>query len=315
MEQGISVGDAPDMAAACEPRKKRYLWSEMGPFFAMHLAVLGVFWSGVTWQSVVVCVALYFIRMFAITGGYHRYFSHRTYKTSRVFQFVLAFIAQTSSQRGALWWAAHHRAHHLYSDTERDIHSPKQRGFWHSHVLWIFEENDQTDWKRIQDFAKFPELVFLNKHWMLPPVILGVAVWAIWGWPGLFVGFFLSTVITWHGTFTINSLAHVFGSRRYETSDTSRNNWFLALITLGEGWHNNHHHYMNSVKQGFFWWEVDVTYYVLRALAAVGVVWDLKMPQADKIAVPQPAPQWAAAETRTKTKASDRPPSIRPIAA
>ncbi|MCA9601103.1 MAG: fatty acid desaturase, partial [Myxococcales bacterium] len=217
----------------------------MGPFVAVHVLALGAFWSGVTWQAVVCCVALYVIRIWGVTAGYHRYFAHRTYKTSRVFQFVLAFIAQSSSQRGALWWAAHHRAHHLYSDSDRDLHSPKQDGFWHSHMLWVYAYNDETDWKRIKDFAKYPELVWLNKYWVVPPTVLGFAVWLALGWPGLFVGFFLSTVITWHGTFTINSLSHVFGTRRYDTTDTSRNNWLLAILTLGEGWHNNHHHYMN----------------------------------------------------------------------
>ena len=257
-----------------------YQWADMGPFIAVHLAVLAVFVTGVTWQAAVACAVLYVVRMWAITAGYHRYFAHRTYKTSRWFQFVLAFIAQTSSQRGALWWAAHHRAHHLYSDTERDLHSPARRGFWYSHMLWIYDHNDETDWKRIQDFAKFPELVWLNRYWVVPPIFLGFAVWLLLGWSGLVVGFFLSTVLVWHGTFTINSLSHVFGSRRYETTDTSRNNWLLAIITLGEGWHNNHHHFMNSVRQGFYWWEYDVTYYVLRALSWVGVVWDLKMPPA-----------------------------------
>ncbi|MBX3271499.1 MAG: acyl-CoA desaturase [Sandaracinaceae bacterium] len=235
-------------------------------------------WSGVTWEAVVVCLGLFWLRMWAVTAVHHRYFAHRTYETSRPFQFVLAVLAQLSTQRGVLWWAAHHRAHHLYSDTERDLHSPKQDGFWHSHLGWIFSDSGDTDWKRIQDFAKYPELVWLNRWHLVPPIVLGVVVFLLFGWPGLLIGYFLSQVMTWHATYVINSLCHVWGERRFETKDTSRNNLWLALLTLGEGWHNNHHHYMNSCRQGFYWWEIDITYYVLRALAAVGLVWDLKAP-------------------------------------
>jgi len=245
-----------------------------------HLAVLGALWSGVTWQAVVVCVALFVFRMWAVTAGYHRYFSHRTFETSRVFQFVLAWCATMTAQRGVLWWAAHHRAHHLYSDTERDLHSPKQDGFFHAHMGWIFSDHSETDWKRIRDFAKYPELVWLDKYWLVPPVITGVAVFLLFGWPGVFIGFFLSLVLSWHSTYVINSLCHVWGERRFETKDTSRNNLWLALLTLGEGWHNNHHHYMNSARQGFYWWEIDITYYSLKVLSWLGVIWNLKTPPA-----------------------------------
>jgi stearoyl-CoA desaturase (delta-9 desaturase) len=190
----------------------------------------------------------------------------------------MAWMAQGSVQRGALWWAAHHRAHHLYSDTERDLHSAKQDGFWHSHLGWLFSGNTDTDWKRIKDLSKYPELRVLNKLWLLQPTINAIASYLLFGWSGFFIGFFLSTVISWHATYFINSLCHVWGKRRFDTKDTSRNNLFLALITLGEGWHNNHHHYMRSCRQGFYEWEIDITYYLLRGLAAVGLIWDIKEP-------------------------------------
>jgi len=261
-------------------RKHTYQWSTAIPWVVVHLLPLLAIFTGVTWQAVVVCIALFWFRMLVVTAIHHRYFSHRTFQTSRVFQFVMAFMAQMSTQRGVLWWAAHHRAHHLYSDTERDQHSAKQDGFWHSHAGWIFTDNSETDWKRIRDFEKYPELVWLNKYHLIPTIVLGVAVLALFGWSGLLIGFFLSQVLSWHSTYFINSLCHVWGSRRFDTGDTSRNNLWLALLTLGEGWHNNHHHYMNSCRQGFYWWEVDVTYYVLKALSWVGLVWKIKEPPA-----------------------------------
>ncbi len=272
---------APRVAVGKRARSWRdYEWLSLMAMLAVHVGALGLFWTGADATVWLLCGALYFVRMFAVTGAYHRYFSHRTYKTSRALQFVLAFVAETSAQRGILWWAAHHRDHHKFSDTERDVHSPVQYGFWHSHFGWIYDNNSDTDWARVKDFTKYPELVVLDKLWWLPPTLLGVAVWAAFGWAALWGGFMLSTVLLWHGTFTINSLSHVWGKRRYATSDTSRNNWVLAIITLGEGWHNNHHHYMGSTRQGFYWWEIDVTYYILKAMSWVGLVWDLREPPA-----------------------------------
>lgn len=249
------------------------------PFALIHvLAIAGLFLFGVTPTALVLLVMLFFGRMFFITGGYHRYFAHRSYRTNRVFQFILAFGGASAAQKGPLWWAGHHRNHHRYSDTELDVHSPL-RGFWWSHVGWILcDKYDETPYDRIKDFAKYPEIRFIEKHNWLPPWLLGIASFLIGGLPGLFTGFFLSTVLLWHNTFFINSLAHVFGRRRYATEDTSRNNPVLAFLTMGEGWHNNHHYYQASVRQGFFWWEWDPTFYILKALSFVGVVRDLKAP-------------------------------------
>ena len=248
-------------------------------FVLVHLACLGAFWTGVTPGTVALGVALYLLRIFAIGAGYHRYFSHRAYRTSRVFQFILAFLAQTSAQRGILWWAANHRTHHKYSDTELDVHSPIQRGFLYSHVGWIFvPRNNNTDHASVRDLSRFPELRWLDRQPYLPAAVLGVATWLIAGWTGLVVGFCWSTVVLWHATFSINSLAHLVGRSRYVTGDQSRNNWLLALLTMGEGWHNNHHAYQASVRQGFRWWEYDPTYYTLRLLSWFGIVWDLHVP-------------------------------------
>jgi len=259
---------------------RRYDWAGATPFFLSHVVAFGAIWSGVTWQAVALGVFLYYLRIFAVTAGYHRYFAHRTFETSRPFQFFLAWISEMSIQKGVLWWAAHHRGHHLHSDTERDIHSPKQDGFWHSHMMWLFAGTDETHYGRVKDLTKYPEIRWISKYWLLPPIATGVLCWLVAGWSGLFVGFFLSSCLNWHTTFFINSLCHVWGNRRFETKDTSRNNLFLALLTFGEGWHNNHHHYMNSARQGFYWWEVDITYYILKALSWVGLVWNLKQPPA-----------------------------------
>jgi stearoyl-CoA desaturase (Delta-9 desaturase) len=251
------------------------------PFVLVHLAALGVFWTGFTTTSIILCISLYVIRMWALTAGFHRYFSHRSYKTSRWFQFVLAFLGQTSAQRGVLWWTAIHRHHHRHSDTPLDAHSPKHNGFWFSHMGWIFSPQKNTaDYSTVEDFSRFPELRFLDRHAYFPAALLGVACFLIDGWTGLFVGFILSTVILYHGVFAINSLAHVVGKKRYLTADDSRNNWWLAILTLGEGWHNNHHHYQSSTRQGFFWWEIDISYYVLKVMSWVGLVWDIREPPA-----------------------------------
>ena len=248
-------------------------------FILFHFACFGAFWSGVTWLSVVIAVSLYWLRIFAIGAGYHRYFSHRAYSTGRVFQFILAALAQSTAQKSVLWWAAQHRHHHLHSDTPADFHSPRHRGFLYSHVGWVFARRQDTlDLVKVQDFAKFPELMWLHRHERVPALVLAALCFAVAGWPGLFVGFFVSTVCVFHGTFAINSLAHVSGRKRYVTGDDSRNNWLLAIFTMGEGWHNNHHACQSSVRQGFFWWEYDPTFYILKLLSFAGIVWDLKEP-------------------------------------
>lgn len=253
-------------------------WLSSIPFFIVHLMPFCAIFTGVSWFDIGLCIFLYYARMFFVTAGYHRYFSHRSYKLNRVMQFIMAFMAGTCAQKGPLWWASHHRQHHRYSDTEKDIHSPI-RGFWWSHVGWILcDRFNETQLDQISDFAQYPELRWLDKWHVVPPIMLGAAVYLIGGASALFIGFFLSTVLLYHGVFLINSLAHVFGRRRYVTRDTSRNSLILALLTCGEGWHNNHHHYQSTAKQGFFWWEIDVSYYILKVMSWLRLVKDLRVP-------------------------------------
>jgi stearoyl-CoA desaturase (Delta-9 desaturase) len=265
------------------------------PLLMMHLACLGVFAVGWSKAAVVACLVTYLVRVFALTAGFHRYFSHKAFKTSRVFQFVLAFLGASAAQLGPLWWASHHRWHHLTADTDKDIHSPVYRGFFWAHLGWLLcRRYARTELDRVQDFAKFPELRWLDRHTYAAPVALALMLFGLGAWMGkafpssgtsawqmVIWGFFISTVLVYHATFSINSFMHMFGTRRYNTPDHSRNNVLLALLTMGEGWHNNHHRYSISARQGFFWWELDLSYGVLKTLSWLHIVWDLRPPPAE----------------------------------
>jgi stearoyl-CoA desaturase (delta-9 desaturase) len=265
-------------------------WGGSIAFFGVHVIGLFAWVTGVSWAAIAMCFFMYYFRMFAITGIYHRYFSHRSYKTSRWFQFVMGFWGTSCGQQGPLWWAAHHRHHHKYSDTPEDIHSPGLRGFWWSHWGWVIcKRYAPTNEEAVKDLAKFPELKFINKHHGLAPFILAVAIFFFGTFlehaaPGLHTngmqmlawGFFTSTTLLYHGTFTINSLSHVFGKKRFETGDDSKNNFILSLITMGEGWHNNHHKFPYAESQGIYWWEIDMSHYILTAFSWVGLVWDIQ---------------------------------------
>jgi stearoyl-CoA desaturase (delta-9 desaturase) len=292
----------PDAARAMPDR---FEWQRALPFVFLHVGCLLVLAVGWSWTAVTVAAALYFVRMFAITAFYHRYFAHKAFRTSRAVQFLFAVLGNTAVQRGALWWASVHRHHHKHSDQEEDAHSPGLRGFWWAHIGWMTtSKNFPTDYRSVNDLAKYPELVFLNRFDLVVPVIFAVLLYGFGflletfcpqlGTSGLQIfvwGFFVSTVVLLHATLCVNSLAHVFGSKRFETSDDSRNSFLLALVTLGEGWHNNHHRYMSTARQGFYWWEIDVSYYLLKLLAQLGLIWDLK---------PVPASIYAEAQDAAK---------------
>lgn len=274
-----------------EIRSKPELLHRMD-YVLLHLSPLLIIVTGATVFDWILCGILYFVRMFFVCSGYHRYFSHATFKTSRAFQLVLAFMAQTTMQKGVLWWAANHRTHHKYTDKPQDPHSPKIYGFWYAHMGWFLSKDYlKTDFSIIKDFSKFPELRWLNRNHVIPALILMLAVYLLGGLVNangdismlltaglstLIVGFFLSTILVYHGTYSINSLMHIIGRPRYESNDESKNSFWLALVTLGEGWHNNHHYFQSSVRQGFYWWEIDVTYYLLKILSWFGIVWDLR---------------------------------------
>lgn len=264
-------------------------WLRIIPFIFLHLACVTVLWVGVSATAVSVALGLYCLRMFAITAFYHRYFAHKSFKTSRCMQFLFALIGASATQRGPLWWAAHHRQHHRFADKQGDPHSPKQ-GFLWSHLGWFLSKRHfRADYKMVSDLARYPELRWLDRFDIVVPVLLAIVLYgagemlAIWlphlntsGWQLLVWGYFISTVILIHATLLINSLAHRLGSKRYATDDDSRNNFLLALITLGEGWHNNHHYHAASARQGFYWWEIDISYYILLAMEKLGLIWDVR---------------------------------------
>ena len=294
--------DTSTAASVDDAKGDRIDWLRASPFVAMHLACIGAFWTGVSPVAIGVAVTLYVVRMFALTAFYHRYFSHRTFRTSRAVQFVFAVIGASCVQRGPLWWAAHHRHHHRHTDTPLDPHSPGVHGFFWSHVGWFLTPNGfRTEIERVPDLAKYPELRWLDRYDTAIPVLLAAAVFGVGkllqhvapglgttGWQMLVWGFFISTTVLFHATVTINSLAHRFGRRRFDTNDDSRNNVWLALLTFGEGWHNNHHFFPGTVRQGFRWWEIDVTYYGLRVMSWLGLVHDLK-----------PIPAWVVVKARS----------------
>jgi stearoyl-CoA desaturase (delta-9 desaturase) len=262
------------------------------PLLFMHLCCAGVFFVQGGWPAFLIFSAMYLLHVFALTAGYHRYFSHKTFKTSRSFQFILALIGTTAAQRDPLWWASHHRMHHQHSDTENDVHSPRHRGFWWAHIGWVMNrELLETRLDKVKEFAKYPELMWLNRHPYAPAFILASLLlaagsfihwvrpeWGVTGPQFLFYGFFLSTIAVYHVTFCINSVAHMVGRKPYAVDDDSRNNWLLALLAMGEGWHNNHHRYAVCARQGFRWWEIDFSYMILRALQFFRIVWDIREP-------------------------------------
>jgi stearoyl-CoA desaturase (delta-9 desaturase) len=271
-------------------------WLRVIPFILMHVTCLLVFMVG--WSPVALWVALfsYLLRMFAITAFYHRYFSHKSFKTSRAGQFIFALLGATATQRGPIWWASHHRRHHLYSDQDKDIHSPRH-GFLWSHMGWFLcLKNFTTRENCVRDLLKYPELRWLDRFDIFVPIayaifMLGLGKWLEMYFPELGTnasqmliwGYFVSSIVLIHCTLSVNSLAHIFGSKRYQTNDESRNNGLLALLTLGEGWHNNHHHYPLSTRQGFFWWEIDISYYLLKLMSWCGLIWDLQPVPANRL--------------------------------
>jgi len=246
-------------------------------FLTFHLLWILAFWSGASTGALCFATASYFVILFGVFAGFHRYFSHRTFKTSRVFQFLLALLGTLSLQKGVLHWAANHRVHHKYSDKPGDIHSPIINTLYWAHMGWIMsDDHNETKWDKIKDFSKFPELVWLNKNFVGIYVTWCASVLFGLGFDYLVWGCFINTLVSWHVVFFVNSIMHVWGSRDHDTGDQSRNNIWLTIPLMGENWHNNHHHKPNSASVWFKWYQVDLTFIALAALEKIGLIWDVK---------------------------------------
>jgi len=272
------------MSTDLEPEDPRVAWraklvnigstAVVGGVHAVCLAAPFVTWS---WGLLGLTVASYSLQVLGMTAGYHRYFSHHAFKTGRVAQFVLAWLGCAAMQNGPLWWASHHRRHHRVPDRPGDPHSPVLGGFWHAHIGWVLSgANDRPDLSNIRDFSCFPELRFLDRFKWLPTLVTGVVSALAFGWPGVVCGLGVATTLAFHAPLFVNSAGHLWGTRRFEMKDSSRNNALLAFFVFGEGWHNNHHHDPSTAAHGFAWWELDVTYYAIWLLSKVGVAWDVR---------------------------------------
>ncbi|HEX5053049.1 MAG TPA: acyl-CoA desaturase [Planctomycetota bacterium] len=288
IERPAAAGDT--RSSAPRAGRQRVAWRRIVPFLLMHAACGLVVVVGCSPIALLVCAGLYVVRMFGVTAFYHRYFSHRSFRAGRVVQFCGAVLGASATQRGPLWWAAHHRKHHRHADTHGDAHSPHAHGFLWSHVGWFAApQNFATDLDQVRDFARYPELRWLDRFDLAVPALLLVALLLLGGLLSAFApqlgtgavqmavwGFCISTTLLFHVTSSVNSLGHLMGRRVWPTADQSRNSLLLALLTLGEGWHNNHHWCPGSVRQGMRWWEIDVCYYLLKVLSVVGLVSDLR---------------------------------------
>ena len=272
-------------------------------FWTVQASAASVFLVPFSWSLVLLWAVSHFLRAIGLTLTFHRYLAHRAFQMNRGVRFVWAFIGTCAMQKGPIWWAGHHVNHHKFADREGDPHSPMVSGVYYAHIGWFLNDtkHDQLEPNNpvLRDFSKYWELAMLERFHFVPPIMLAVAMYLIGGAPWLVWGFCLPTMTLAHATFAINTVNHMFGSRRFDTIDESRNNAVTAIFAAGEGWHNNHHRFQRAARNGFYWWEFDPTWYVIRAMAAVGLAWDL-----------QQVPERIYEEARV-TKQSRRPtPSI-----
>ena len=262
------------------------------PLILVHLSLIGLFYVPFTWTGLILFFVMTRITGLGVTVGFHRYFSHHAFKTSRWFQFVLGVFGCTALQKGPLWWVAHHREHHRHSDTVNDVHSPVVDGFWYGHVGWLFARDlMHPSHECMKDLTKFPELLWLDRLWMVPGILAAAACYAIDGGSGLLWGFSLSTVAIFQFTFAVNSVGHRWGPQRFNTGEGSRNNWFLGYVAMGDGWHNNHHRSPTSARHGLAWYELDIAYMMICNLKRVGLIWGVRQPPASVLEAARGKPE------------------------
>ena len=252
----------------------------MSLFWLVQASSLLVLFVPFSVGMVALWAVAHFLRAIGLTLTYHRYFAHRAFKMGRVTQFVWSWIAASAMQKGPLWWAGHHVTHHKFADREGDPHSPLISGFYYAHLGWFLNDvrHDKLAATNpvIRDFGKYPEIRLLDEYYWLPPALMALGMYLYGGMQWLAWGFLLPTMTLAHATFAINTINHLYGSRRFDTVDESRNNPITAFFAAGEGWHNNHHRYQRSARNGFYWWEFDPTWYVIKAMSIVGLAWDVQ---------------------------------------
>lgn len=269
--------------------------NQLLPLFGTIAGVVLAVGQGVSLEAIVAAVVLIFVTGFGITVGFHRFFVHRSFKTYRPVAWLLAIFGYMAEPKSLLLWVSEHRKHHRLSDGPGDPHSPQLGGFWHAQVNWLVLRSYTFDPREVPDLLKRPDLLWLDRHrvgWyllglLLPALICGLIAESAFGalmgflWGGLFRQFFVR-----HTTSLVNSATHLWGSKPYSTPDGSRNNFFVALFTLGEGWHNNHHAFPSSARHGLHWWQVDFSWYVIWIMARLHLAWNIRLPNERSLAAP-----------------------------
>ena len=256
-------------------------WVTAAFMVAFHVLALVALWF-FSWQNLAVALVLHWMAVgFGISLGYHRLHTHRGFKTSKTFEYFLAICGTLTLEGGPIFWVATHRKHHQLSDQDGDPHSPREGGFW-AHMGWILfgdthHNNTELMGRYAPDLNRDRFYRWLNSYHWVPLTTLGLILLATGGWSMVLWGIFLRVVVGLHGTWLVNSATHMWGTRRFETRDDSRNSWWVALLTFGEGWHNNHHAHPVSARHGLAWYEFDISWITLKFFNAIGVVSDLKV--------------------------------------
>ncbi|WP_443029105.1 acyl-CoA desaturase [Spirulina sp. CS-785/01] len=262
------------------PQKTPLNWVNIVFMTLVHIgALFALLPSNFSWEAVGLMVFLHWVTGgLGITLGWHRLVSHRSFKTPKWLEYLLVFFGALSCQGGVIHWVGLHRMHHLHSDTDPDPHD-SSKGFWWSHMGWmLYRIPGEEDIPRFtKDIWDDPVYRFLQNNFVPVQIVLGLVLYAIGGWPFIIWGIFARLVLVFHCTWFVNSATHMFGYRTFESNDKSRNCWWVALVTYGEGWHNNHHAHQYSARHGLKWWEVDLTWMVIRSLQTIGLAKDVKL--------------------------------------
>jgi fatty-acid desaturase len=268
-----------------QPEQLKLSWVSVGFFTIVHALALLAPWF-FSWSALGITILLHwFLGSIGICLGYHRLLSHRSFQVPKWLEYVIALIGAAALQGGPIFWIAGHRLHHAHTeDEEKDPYSAR-KGFWWSHMLWIlYPKSDFFDadkyFRYAPDLARDPFYLWLDKYFLLLQIPVGVGLYLLGGWSYVIWGMCVRSVFLWHSTWFINSVTHMWGYRTFETNDNSRNLWWAAIVTYGEGWHNNHHAYPNVAKAGWRWWEVDVTWWAIQVLRAFGLATKVVMPPA-----------------------------------